>query len=177
MAAPHGGELPVEAAPHGADAAAHGAEGAASFPPFDPSLFQHQLVWFVLSFGVLYLLMSRVALPRVEEVLTARAAKIRGDLDVAVATSAAAETAKAEAERATAEARAGARKIVDDMRAEMAAALAADRAKAEGELTARAETAQKRIDAARGQALASVDAMASALARDIVAKLAPGAAR
>lgn len=185
MAAPSGGEHPVEAAPHGAEAvphgadaaAAHGAEGAAAFPPFDASLFSHQLVWFALSFGALYWLMSRVALPRVEEVLSARAAKIKDDLDVAVATSTAAESAKAEAERATAEARAGARRIVDDMRAEMAAALAADRAKAEGELAARAETAQKRIDAARGEALSGIDTMASALARDIVAKLAPGAAR
>lgn len=162
------------AAPHGGEAAAHGGEAAGAFPPFDATLFQHQLVWFALSFGALYWLMSRVALPRVEAVLATRASTIKGDLDAAVATSADAERAKFEAERATAEARAGARKIVDDMRAEMSAALAADRAKAEAELAARAEAAQARIDKARGEALAGVADMAGPLARDIVARLAPG---
>jgi alkylation response protein AidB-like acyl-CoA dehydrogenase len=111
-------------APHGAEAAAHGGEHAAgAFPPFDVSLFPHQLIWFAIAFVALYILMSRVALPSVASVVDARAAKVQGDLDLAAETSAAAETARADAERATATARAGARKIVDDMRAEMAASL------------------------------------------------------
>ncbi|MBL8558282.1 MAG: ATPase [Hyphomonadaceae bacterium] len=156
---------------HGAEGA-HGAEHAAgAFPPFDASLFPHQLIWFAITFLVLYYFMSRVALPRVAEVLETRAKTIQGDLDTAAATSAAAETAKAEAERATAEARAGARKIVDDMRAEMAAALAGDRAKADEKLAAQAAAAEKRINDQRAAALSGVGAMADDLAKDIVAKL------
>ena len=159
-------------APHGAEAAAHGGEHAASaFPPFDVSLFPHQLIWFAIAFIALYILMSRVALPSVAAVVDARAAKVQGDLDLAAETSAAAETARADAERATATARAGARKIVDDMRAEMAATLAEDRARAETEVAARAEVAEKRINAARTDAMAGVGAIADDLARDIVAKL------
>jgi F-type H+-transporting ATPase subunit b len=164
-------------APHGAEAAAHGAEHAAgAFPPFDVSLFPHQLIWFAIAFVALYILMSRVALPRVAEVVETRAATVKADLDAAASESAEAEQARIDAERATAEARAGARKIVDDMRAEMAAGLAADRAKAEGELLTRAEAAEKRIAAARGEAMAGVGPMADDLAKAIVAKLTAGAA-
>ena len=56
-------------------------EGASSFPPFDASLFPHQLFWFAVSFLALYILMSRVALPKIASVLAARDARIRGDLD------------------------------------------------------------------------------------------------
>lgn len=162
--------MAAEAA-HGAEGAAHGGEAAGAFPPFDLTLFPHQLIWFAIAFLTLYYLMSRVALPRVAEVVETRAATIRTDLDTAAATSAAAETAKADAERATAEARAGARKIVDDMRAEMAAALAGDRAKADETLAVQAAAAEKRISDQRTAALSNVGAIADDLARDIVAKL------
>jgi len=156
----------------GAEGADGGAEHAAgAFPPFDATLFSHQLIWLAIAFLTLYYLMSRVALPRVAEVLETRARSLQGDLDTAAATSAAAETAKAEAERATAEARAGARKIVEDMRAEMTAALAADRAKADEALTAQALAAEQRIGAQRTQALSGVGAIADDLARDIFEKL------
>jgi F-type H+-transporting ATPase subunit b len=148
-----------------------GAENAAGFPPFDLALFPHQLIWFAIAFLTLYYLMSRVALPRVAEVLETRAQTIKGDLDAAAATSAAADKAKTDAERATAEARAGARKIVDDMRAEMAASLAADRAKADETLAAQAAAAEKRILDQRTTALSGVGAMADDLAREIVTKL------
>jgi F-type H+-transporting ATPase subunit b len=159
-------------AAHGAKAAAHGGEHAAgAFPPFDLSLFPHQLIWFAIAFGALYVLMSRVALPRVAEVVETRAATVKADLDAAAAESAAAEQARIDAERAKAEAQAGARKIVDDMRAEMAAGLAAERAEAEAELARKAQAAEARIGAARTEALAGVGAVAVDLAKAIVAKL------
>jgi F-type H+-transporting ATPase subunit b len=153
--------------------AAHGGGHAAeaAFPPFDASLFSHQLIWFAIAFVGLYILMSRVALPRVAEVVDARAAKVKADLDEAAAGSLAADRARLDAERARAEAQAGARKIVDDMRAEMAAGLAEERAKAEADLAARAEAAEKRIAAARTEAMSGVGAMAADLAAQIVAKL------
>ena len=161
-------------APHGAEAAGHegAAHAATSFPPFDASLFAPQLVWFALTFGALYFVMSRVALPRVTKVVETRASTVRTDLDVAAQTSAEADTAKAAAERATAEARAGARKIVDDMRAEMAAALAVDRAEAEAGVAKRAAAAEARIATTREQAMSGVGAIAADLAKDIVAQLA-----
>ena len=36
-----------------------------AFPPFASETFASQLLWFALAFGLLYWLMSRVALPRI----------------------------------------------------------------------------------------------------------------
>ena len=52
-----------------AEAAAEAAEGTKTFPPFDASLFPHQLFWFVLSFVALYAIMAKVALPRIAAVI------------------------------------------------------------------------------------------------------------
>ena len=46
----------------------HGHDAKASFPPFEPATFASQLIWLTLVFTALYVLMSRVALPRIAEV-------------------------------------------------------------------------------------------------------------
>jgi len=52
-------------------------------PQFDLSTFPTQIIWLALSFIVLYLLMSRVALPRIDNVLAAREEKIDDNLSAA----------------------------------------------------------------------------------------------
>ena len=81
-----------------AEAAAEAAEGKKTFPPFDASLFPHQLFWFVLSFVALYAIMAKVALPRIAEVIAARDARVKGDIDAAAKASAQAEEARKAAE-------------------------------------------------------------------------------
>ena len=56
------------------------AEGGGTFPPFDASTFAGQIFWLVITFGFLYYLMSKIALPRVSEILETREIKIDGDL-------------------------------------------------------------------------------------------------
>lgn len=168
-AAPHGAE-----AAYGADAAAHGGEyAAASFPPFDTSLFASQLIWFALTFGVLYYVVARYVLPSVAGVLEKRAGTIKSDLDGASQKSAAAEEARAEMEKATAKARAEARAMIDAARADVTAKLTAEQEQAEARLTERLRIAEQRVADARAKALADVPAMAEALAREIAAKLTP----
>lgn len=166
----------VEAAHGAAEAAGHAAEHGGAFPPFDASLFAHQLIWFAIAFGVLYWLMSTVALPRVAAVLDKRETTVKGDLDAAHTAGASAEAAREAAEKARAQAHAEARKLIDDMRASTQADLAAEQAKAESALAQRAVTAAERINSARAKALAEVDGMAADLARDIAAKLGPAGA-
>ena len=63
----------------GAHTAAEGGHGGA-FPPFDSSTYASQLVSLVIAFVALYLIVSRIALPRVGGVIDARANAIEGDL-------------------------------------------------------------------------------------------------
>src|SRR5438309_10143703 len=55
-------------------------EHGAGFPPFNSHTFASQLLWLALMFVALYLLMSRVALPRVGLILEARHRHIEADL-------------------------------------------------------------------------------------------------
>jgi len=162
----------AEAAHGAADAAAHGGE-AGGFPPFEASLFGSQLFWFVITFGVLYIVLSRFVLPRIGGVLEKRASTIQGDLDQAAQKSAEAEHARANMERAVAKARADARAMVDAARAEVTAKLAAEQEAAEKRLGERITQAEAKVDAARQKALADVPALAETLARDIADKIAP----
>ncbi len=159
-------------AAHGA-AAAHGGEHAATFPPFDASLFASQIIWFAITFAVLYYIVSRVIIPSVGGVLEKRAGTIAGDVEQAAQKSEAAEAARADMEKAVARARAEARDMVEAARAEIQAKLTADQEAAEKRLSERIEAAEARVNAARQQALAEVPAIADALARDIAGKLAP----
>ena len=57
-----------------------GGEGhAKAFPPLDATTFVPQLIWLELTFGVLYVLMKRIALPRVGEMIEERSERIKRD--------------------------------------------------------------------------------------------------
>ena len=51
-----------------------------AFPPFEKDTFASQLVSLLIAFVALYLIVSRIALPRVGSVLDARQNAIDGDL-------------------------------------------------------------------------------------------------
>src|SRR5215211_7590775 len=55
-------------------------EHGGGFPPFQKETFASQLLWFALVFVALYLLMSRLALPRVGSILEHRRQRVEGDL-------------------------------------------------------------------------------------------------
>ncbi|HVV33980.1 MAG TPA: hypothetical protein VHC73_12195 [Vitreimonas sp.] len=164
----------ILAAQEGAAEAAHGGgEAKSSFPPFDPTLFASQLVWFALSFIALYLLLSRFVLPKIGGVLHTRASTISGDLDSAAQKSAEADAAKIAMEKAVAKARADARAMVDAARADTQAKLNAEQEAAEARLVAKIELEEGQVAAARSKALADVPGEAEKLAREIADKLAP----
>src|SRR5262245_65996164 len=80
-------------------------EHGRGFPPFDPATFASQLFWFALTFILLYVLMSRVALPRIGTILEDRRKRIDGDLADAQRSKEASDAAIAAHEKALAEAR------------------------------------------------------------------------
>jgi len=55
-------------------------EHKGAFPPFQSQTFASQLVWLVIAFVLLYVLMLKVALPRVAEIIENRQKRIADDI-------------------------------------------------------------------------------------------------
>ncbi|MBP7063949.1 F0F1 ATP synthase subunit B' [Ferrovibrio sp.] len=140
-------------------------------PQLDTATFLPQLVWLAITFAVLYVLMAKVALPRVAGVMDERKRRLDHDLEEAARLKRETETAIAEYEAALAAARAKAQGIGGEMRARLAADAAAERAKIDAELVSATKAAETRILASKDAALAQLSGVADATARDIVAKL------
>lgn len=130
-----------------------------------------QIIWLAIIFLVLYLLLSRWALPQVAGVLELRATTIATDLDAARRAKAEADAAVAEHTKATREAHAGAQ-------GEIAQAVAAAKAEADKEaaalnarLDAQIAEAEQRIARARAAAMGALQQVASETALDVVRRL------
>jgi len=141
------------------------------FPPFDPSTFSSQLVWLAITFAVLYIALSRVALPRIGGIIDARKARIEGDLKEAERLRAQTDKAVAAYEAALAQARQDAGKIAEDTRQSIRADIEGKRAVVEKDLGTRMSEADARIQASKSAALGSVDAIATETAQALVAQL------
>jgi len=140
-------------------------------PQLEFGTFLPQLVWLAITFVVLYLLMARVALPRVAEVMDERKKRLDHDLEEAARLKRETESAIADYESALASARTKAQAIGAEIRARMAAEAAAQRAKVDAELADRTKAAEASIFAARDAALATLSGVAGSAASDIVTKL------
>jgi len=148
-----------------------GAAHAKVFPPLDPATFVPQLVWLAIAFGLLYLLLSRVALPRVGEVIEERADRIRRDLDQAEKLKTETAGALAAYEQALAEARGKAGGIIKTMRDGLTAEVDKERARVEAQIAQKVAEAEARIEQTKSRALASVNDIATETAGAIVKKL------
>jgi F-type H+-transporting ATPase subunit b len=147
----------------------HAEEGV--FPPFDSTFFASQLLWLVISFVVLYLLMSRLVLPRIGGILEDRRDRIARDLDQADRLKQQADDAIASYERALVEAKAGAFTIAAEAR-EAAKQEANERqARIEADLDAKLAESEKRIADVKAKALADVNDIAGEAAEAVVERL------
>jgi F-type H+-transporting ATPase subunit b len=140
-------------------------------PQLNPLDWGPQLIWLLITFGILYLLMVYVALPRIGSVIEARAAQIAKDLATADKLRRETEEAIAAYEQALAEAKQKAHAIVDAGRAKLKEESAAERAKLESELAKKSTEAEARIGEAKTSAMREVNAVAVDVAADIVRQL------
>ncbi len=148
-----------------AASAALAAEGqSGGMPQLDATKFAPQLIWLAITFVVLYVLMAKVALPRVADVLETRADHINDDLRRAEEARAEAEAVMQAYEKALTEARGKAQ-------GEAKAAADATAAVAEGRqrevdaaLAAEAAESERKIAEAKAAALANVRSVASEVA-------------
>ena len=140
-------------------------------PQLDPTFFSSQLIWLAITFIALYLVMARLGLPRVGGIIAARKARIDGDLDKAAQMKSEAEAVIAAYDRALAEARMQAQITMRET-AEKLNALAADRQrKVAEELAHETSIAERRIDAAKREALDGVRRVAIEVTRAASLKL------
>jgi len=130
-----------------------------------------QLIWLAISFTILYLLMAKLALPKIGWALARRQQKLEGDLARAEKLKGEAEAMLAAYQKAIADARAQAQAELQKTSAELAKA-AAERETALGlELARRAAEAERRIAGAKAAALADTRGMAADLAQSLVRKV------
>jgi len=154
----------------GAHTAADGGHGG-GFPPFESSTFASQLVSVAIAFVALYLIVSRIAQPRVEGVIDARQNAIEGDLAQAQKLKDESDAALKAYEADLASARSRAQAIGNETREKLNAASEAERKTLEDQLTARLAAAEKQIAATRETAMSNVRSIAADAAGAIVQRL------
>jgi F-type H+-transporting ATPase subunit b len=153
----------------GTEVEGHGAKPG--LPQLDTTTFASQLFWLLISFIVLYLVISRIAAPKIGGVIADRAGRIKGDLDTAAEAKRASEAALANYEKALADARARALKLGDEIRRQVLDEANLKSETAAKQLAADTQKAEARIAELRTAAMARVGDVARETAADIIAKL------
>lgn len=133
--------------------------------------FIPQLIWLAISFITLYLVMSRIALPRIGSVIEGRAARIASDLEEAAASKRRTDEAVAAYEKALAEARAKAHGISQQTRDLLTAETDRQRHEIEAKLAEKIAAAEASIRKTKEAALANVRNVAIDVAGAIVTQL------
>jgi F-type H+-transporting ATPase subunit b len=145
--------------------------GKPAFPPFEKDTFASQLVSLAVAFVALYLIVSRIALPRVGSVLDARQNAIDGDLAQAQKLKDESDAALKAYESELAAARSRAQAIGAETREKLNAASEAERKTLEARLAAKLAEAEKTIASTRATALSNVRGIAADAAAAIVQRL------
>lgn len=146
-------------------------EHKGGMPQLDFSTYVPQLAWLALSFLILYVVMAKIALPRIGSVLEARRAKITGDLDAAERLKKDADQALAAYEAALAQARDRAHAIAADMHKKLKDETDSLRARVEAELAQKTKDAEAKIQAAKDGALANLRSVAVEVTDLVASKL------
>jgi F-type H+-transporting ATPase subunit b len=141
------------------------------FPPFQKETFPSQLFWFALCFIALYVIMSKIALPRVGGILAQRRQRVEDDLKGAQRLKEEADAELAAYEKSLADARARAQGIANETRDRLNAEAEHTRKDLEHELNARLAEAEKTIAATKQAALANVRGIAVEATGAIVERL------
>jgi F-type H+-transporting ATPase subunit b len=143
----------------------------APFPPFQKDTFASQLVSLLIAFVALYLIVSRIALPRVGSVIDERQNKIEGDLADAQKLKDQSDSALKAYESELAAARSRAQAIGAETREKLNAASEAERKTLEQQLSVKLAEAEKTIASTRETAMGSVRGIAADAAAAIVQQL------
>lgn len=150
-----------------------GATEAASggMPQLDFSTFANQIFWLVVTLVIIYLILSRVALPRIGAVLAERSGTITNDIAAAEDFKNKAHAAEAAYDKALADARSEANRIIGVAKDEIKVELDAELRRADAEIAARTVEAETALMDIRDQSVASVTSVARDTARAVIEAL------
>ena len=142
-----------------------------AFPPFEKQTFASQIFWLVICFVAIYLLISRIAVPRIGGILDDRAKRIENDFAEAQRDKEESEAALVAYEKALADARSRAQAIGTEIRDKVHAEAEEKRKALEAKLNAQLAEAEKAIAATKTAAMANVRGIAVDAAGAIVERL------
>ena len=145
--------------------------GPPAFPPFRAEHFPSQILWLTVSFVLLYVLMSKIALPRIGAILAQRSKIVGDDLTAAQQLKERSDAAHAAYEKALADARARAQGIASSTRQQQASAAEEAQKRLEAQLQERLAAAERSIATTRSSAMGNVRGIAADTASAIVERL------
>jgi F-type H+-transporting ATPase subunit b len=145
--------------------------GGHKFPPLQIETYASQLIWLTLAFVALYLLMSRVALPRIGSIIEDRRQRIASDFAEAERLKAESDAASAAYEKSLADARGRAQALANETREREAKAAESARKTLDAKLNTQIAEAEKTIAARRSAAMTNVQGIAVGAAAAIVERL------
>jgi F-type H+-transporting ATPase subunit b len=150
--------------------AANAAETSAGMAQLDTSTWASQIFWLAITFAVLYFILSRFILPKIDQGLTNRGDRIADDLNEAARMNREAEQAELDFKQAVADAKAKGHNISETTRKSVEDELALEAETAEAEFTRKQDEADARIASVKASALAKVDDVAEEITQAIVEK-------
>ncbi len=154
--------------------ASHVATEAASggMPQFEMSTWVGQFFWLIVTFGVMYFILSKFILPKIGQGLTDRGDRIADDLDEASRMQQQATQAQADYERALADAKAKAHNIAETTRKSVDEEISAEADASEDAFARKQADADARIHKIKTAALGKIDDVAADTVGEIIAKIA-----
>jgi F-type H+-transporting ATPase subunit b len=141
-------------------------------PQLEVGNFTTQLVWLAISFILLYFLMARLALPRIERVLHERKSRIGGDLERAREAQHLSEKTMERYEAGIASAKAKGQGTVRAAREKLEAELNGKRGALDHQLAAKAAETEKKVQSFLDRAAGEMEAMTAGVVSDIVKEFA-----
>ena len=150
------------------EVAGHAAEASsAGLPQLDFSTFANQIFWLLLALLAVFFILSRIALPRIEEILSDRQDAITDDLAEAEELNKRAKAAEENYEQALITARSNAAAIIKETKDQIDADLSDAIAKADAEIAKKADEAEAQIAQIKASAVEGVRKVAQDIAGEI----------
>ena len=133
--------------------------------------YASQWFWLLLVLAIVYFVIGRGMVPKIEATVESRNIQIAGDLAAAHRARASAEEAETALQTKQSEMRGDAQSITAAAKVKSVADAEKRVAKADGEIAARLAAAEESLAKSRNSALASIEQVAAEVAQDIVGKV------